>query len=287
MDGDTALKRLQLAEVQALSIDDVHTHDALQPRNSRVLRNSQRSAAEQRSEGNVANLRCALRASKRAQLEPVLVARIEGKNYIVDGHHRLRAYRAEKRPTIPARVVSMEMSAAVLASKLVNLTGRAMAMEKAQSIEAAWQYLAALTDGGSKPLPAGVTFAALESRLGVGHSSLHRMMQQLRGVVPSEWAEEDCDPGTGFPTWTAARSMTWNWEGDGMTYAQALQHRAERLAATLAKQLEEQPPDVRELAFKILARDSKQLADEIEAFRELEDSSCGYRYGDVAEATDF
>lgn len=287
MDGDTALKRLQQAEVQTLSLDDVHIHEALQPRSVRVLRNSQRNAAEQRSAGNVANLRCTLRASKRAQLDPVLVAWIDGKHFIVDGHHRVRAYRAENRPTIPARVVRMDLAAAVLASKLVNLTGRAMPMEKAQCIEAAWQHLAGLTDGGNKPLPAGVTFEMLEARLGVGHSTLHRMMQRLTRIIPSEWKKEDCDPGTGFPTWTAARSMVWNWKDDGMTYEQALQHRAARLAATLAKQLEEQPPDVRELAFKILARDARQLADEVEAFRELEAAGEPDPFGSDGEDSDF
>lgn len=270
MDGETALKRLQAAEVQTLPLEDVHTHEALQPRSLDVLRGSQQADAQQRSAGHVANLRCALRMSKRAQLEPVLVAQVAGKNYIVDGHHRLRAYRAEKRPTIPARLLRMELAAAVLASKLVNLTERAMAMERAQIIEAAWQTLAAMTDGGHKPLPPGESYATLEARLGPGHSTLQRMTKRMRRIVPSEWADGERDPGTGFPMWNAVRNHDWN-RGEGtMTHDEVKRRMAERCAAGLVKQLEAFDADVRELAWEIVARDHRQLADEAAAFRELE-----------------
>lgn len=274
MDGEQAWQRLQKADVKTLSLSEVHTHEALQPRSLDVLRGSQQADARQRSAGHVANLRCALRMSKDAQLEPILVALIDGKHYIVDGHHRVRAYRAEERDTIPARVVRMNLASAVLASKLVNLTDRAMAMERAQIIEAAWQTLAAMTDGGHKPLPQGESYATLEARLGPGHSTLQRMTKRMQRIVPSEWADGERDAGTGYPMWNAVRKHDWNGGGGPMTYDEVKQRMAERCAAGLVKQLEAFDADVRELAWEIVAKDHRQLADEAAAFRELEVEPC-------------
>jgi len=275
MDGETALKRLEAADVQMLPLDKVHTHEALQPRSLDVLRGSQQADAKQRSAGHVANLRCVLRTSKRAQLEPLLVAQIDGRNYVVDGHHRVRAYRAEKRATIPARVLRMHLTSAALASKLVNLTGRAMAMERAQIIEAAWQTLAAMTDGGHKPLPPGESYVTLEARLGPGHSTLQRMTKRMQRIVPSEWVDSERDPGTGYPMWNVVRNHDWNKGGDAMTYDEVKRRMAERCAAGLVKQLEAFDADVRQLAWEIVVKDHRQLADEAAAFRELEVELCG------------
>jgi hypothetical protein len=83
----------------------------------------------------------ALKASHDVQLEPLLVAEIEGRLGVVDGHHRLKAYRRAQRETIPAPVMPMNRQQAVLVSKLLNCADRALEMHPEQRRDVAWQYL--------------------------------------------------------------------------------------------------------------------------------------------------
>ncbi len=110
---------------------------------------------ERRSEEHVGTLRLILEAALSMELDPVLVAEVDGVLFVVDGHHRLKAYKRAKRGTIPARVYRMDRLSAVLVSKLVNCADRALEMHSEQRLDAAWQYLASVTRGGAHGLPNG------------------------------------------------------------------------------------------------------------------------------------
>ena len=75
--------------------------------------------------------------------------------------------------------------------------------------------------------------------------------------------------------WNVVRNHDWNKGGDAMTYDEVKRRMAERCAAGLVKQLEAFDADVRQLAWEIVVKDHRQLADEAAAFRELEVELCG------------
>lgn len=55
---------------------------------------------------HVAGLAAELNASAAKELDPITVMRIDGKTILIDGHHRLHAYKAAKRSEIPVEYFS-------------------------------------------------------------------------------------------------------------------------------------------------------------------------------------
>ena len=163
-----ALQQLRTANVQTLPLSALKTDDALQPRVIRMVPFKAQGGVEGRSEEHIGSMRLALEASHSIQLKPVLVAEIEGSLFVVDGHHRLKAYKQAKRETIPARVCPMDLQRAVLVSKLVNCIERALPMHSEQRLDAAWQYLAAVSDRGSREMPPVRTIVGL---FGIGYGT--------------------------------------------------------------------------------------------------------------------
>lgn len=217
---------------------------------------------EAASEDHVAVMRGRLAASDSVDLEPVLVARIEGRLVLVDGHHRLKAYRAERRETIPARVVRATRGQAVMASKLANLDGAKLPMHSEQRRDAAWQYLALVTHRGTLGLPTGESLRTVGATFGIAHNTVRAMLERLPQVDPSLFGEEACDPGTGWPRWKFLRESTWKGGLDAMPSEQKLRWQAERMAAKLARVMDGADLDVIRLAIRFLAlegRDSQTL----------------------------
>ncbi|MET4570172.1 ParB N-terminal domain-containing protein [Rhodanobacter soli] len=262
MTVDQALQRLQAAEVQQLPLASLKTDDALQPRMERLVPFRDRARIEGTSTRHAGTMRLVLQAAHTQQLEPVLVADVDGGLFVVDGHHRLRAYQLAERETIPARVLPMKHLMAVLVSKLVNCADRAMEMHPEQQRDAAWQYLAAVTKRGTAELPAGESLRSIAARFGIGKDTVSAMLRKLPEVNPKDWSSAAHDPGTGFPHWRYVRDAGAGWQDmeQKMTPEQLIQHAAEKAAKKIGAVLDKLTPAAAARALEMLANEAKLAA---------------------------
>lgn len=241
---------------------ELRTDDAFQPREGRLVPFRQQRQVESRSEEQTGTMLLALRASTEVQLEPLLAAEMDGGLYVVDGHHRLKAYRRAQRETVPVRRVPMERRRAVLVSKLVNCSDRALEMHPEQKRDAAWQYLAAVTKKGAAGLPAGESLRTIAGRFGIGKDTAADMLRRLPKVNPSGWSPEAHDPGTGFPRWRYVREAGAGWQDmeTKMTPEQLMQHEAEKLAKKIGALIDKASPEATRRALAMLANEAKLAA---------------------------
>lgn len=280
MTVDQTLQRLQAAEVCKVPLTELRTDDALQPREGRLVPFRKQRQVETHSEEHTGTMLLALRASAEVQLEPLLIAEMDGGLFVVDGHHRLKAYQKALRETVPVRVVPMDRRRAVLVSKLVNCSDRALAMHAEQKLDAAWQYLAAVTKQGASGLPAGESLNAIAGRFGVGRPTVQRMMRKLPKVDLKEWNPEALDPGTGFPRWRYVREAGAGWQDmqTKMTPEQLMQHEAEKLAKKIGALIDKAHPEATRRALEMLANEAKLAAsnaDTLEFLAEIAEPDTG------------
>lgn len=265
MGVDGALQRLQAAAIRLIAVSALQTDPAFQPREGRMVPFRDKGRVEQRSEEHVGALRLALDASCSIELEPILVADVDGGLYVVDGHHRLKAYRRALRETVPARVMSMTKQDAVLVSKVVNCTARALEMHPEQRRDAAWQYLAAVTHRGAKTLPKGESLRSVAARFGISPDTAHRMLRKLPKVELRDWNDAALDAGTGFPRWRYVREGGAGWQDmkQELGVEQLTQHNAEKLAKKLAALMEKATSEEVQRALRIL-----RIEDQLETVNE-------------------
>lgn len=272
-----ALQRLEAAEAQQLPLASLATDEALQPRAPRLIPFREQTKTERRSEEHIGTMRLALEAAQCLELEPVLVAEIDGRRFIVDGHHRLKAYRHAKRPTIPARVLPMDRREAVLVSKLVNCAERALEMHPEQRRDAAWQYLAQVTRWGTEgqpaQLPDGESLRTVQGRFGIGKDTVATMLRKLPEVKLADFLPEALDPGTGFPRWRYMREGGAGWQDMKalMTPDQMTQHVAEKGARKIGAILEGMTPREKRRTLEILANEAKLEASNADTLAFLAD----------------
>ncbi len=280
MTVEQALQRLQAAEVQQLPLSALKTDEALQPREARMVPFREQGSVEGRSEEHVGIMRLVLEAAQGIELEAVLLADVDGSLFVVDGHHRLKAYRRAQRETIPARVLPMDRLGAVLLSKLVNCSSRALEMHAEQRRDAAWQYLAAVTRRGAVGLPAGESLRAVGGRFGVGHETARRMLRKLPMVNPRDWSTEALDTGTGFPRWRYVREAGAGWHDlkEKLDVEQMTQHEAEKLAKKIGALMDKATPEAVRRAVRMLGIEAQ-----LEAVNE---DSLAFA-AETGEATDF
>ncbi|MDR3446027.1 ParB/RepB/Spo0J family partition protein [Dyella sp.] len=204
-------------------------------------------------------MRLALDASHTVELEPLLVAEIDGGLFIVDGHHRLKAYQGAHRETAPCRAMLLKRRQAVMVSKLVNCSERALEMHAEQKRDAAWQYLAAMTKQGACELPKNESLRSVGSQFGVNHETIRTMLRKLPDVSPKDFQEEAKDTGTGFPRWRYVRTAGAGWQDmeKKMTHEQLEQHHAEKLATKVGRLLYDAPEAVMRRALAMLANEAK------------------------------
>ncbi|MDH4909527.1 DNA-binding protein [Xanthomonas axonopodis pv. ricini] len=269
MNYDAALERFRRTPQQHLLISDVRLADALQPRVARIVPIRDKGRIEQGREQHIATLRLALEASEHTQLDPVWVARIEQGEavapglYLVDGHHRLAAYKQAGRSKIPASVLPIKWHAAVTVSKLVNCTGRSLALHKEQCRDAAWQYLAVLTHRGANELPKGESLRSVAGRFGISKNTVSSMLTYLPRVVPTEFHSLAIDPGTGLPRWRYVREANSPWQTSPPSSEQQLDRNAEKVARSIVKLVDGSSPAVRARALEMLANDEVDATDQL------------------------
>lgn len=253
-----ALAALRRGTHRMVAVGSLATDEALQPREGRMVPYREQGTVAARSEAHVGTMRLALEAGASVELEPLLAAEVGNKLLVIDGHHRLRAYTLAQRPMVPVRTAPMSLHAAVILSKLANTDARAMEMHPQQRLDAAWQYLAHITERGCRPLPPGESLRTVSGRFGVGRGTVARMVDKLPGVIPSTFAEAANDPGTGFPRWRYVREHGAGWlDMEHKMTADALAMRdAERLARKLGKLISDVRPDVLTAALRLLSAET-------------------------------
>jgi len=203
-DVDELLAALRAAPVKRMSIPSITEDPAFQPRNpNAVVKRLERHRLDDVSERHTAAMAAVLNEDPKRELVPVLVAEVDGVAMLVDGHHRVHAYRLSKRSTIPARTLKMTRAEAVHVSKLVNLGQTALALHADQAREACWQRVAMLMQWGRGDLPKGVTYRSLEALFGEGvkKDTVGRMVKRVKTLRRAEFGPASCDPGTDWPMW--------------------------------------------------------------------------------------
>jgi ParB-like chromosome segregation protein Spo0J len=239
--------------------ESVKTDAALQPRVERLAPCQHWHRLEEQSAEHVACMRGVLAASITAELDPVLIAEVDGVLYLVDGHHRLRAYALEKRQGVPARVLKVTDRQALITSKLVNLDGAKLPMHNEQRKDAVWQYLAEVTYRGRLGLPAGQSQKGLAARFGVSRDTVQRMLLKLPQVDPTEFHGEALDAGTGWPRWKHVRQPShWKDMQGNLTPDARLQRELEGFQKGFSKLLERYGAEVAHEAMHRWANESSR-----------------------------
>lgn len=255
-----------------LPLASIETDPALQPRTEDAVGPKDRAKLRRGSDEHVARLR-ALVEDRRSDTEPVLVAKCGERLLLVDGHHRLEAYRRAGRETIPARVHVTTRPSAVTVSKLVNCDGVKLPMHPDQHRDALWQYLAEVTRRGRLPLPSGVSLRSLAAAFGVANTTAQRMANKVPQIDARDYGPEACDPGTGWPRWRHVRGNAWRETLADVPPDKRRQAQAERLAEKVAKLWADAAPGVAELAAGLLRADGRDgAADLLDA---VEDAQTG------------
>ncbi|WP_181120285.1 ParB/RepB/Spo0J family partition protein [Xanthomonas arboricola] len=270
MKYDAVMEKFRHAPPRLIPMGDIRTHDALQPRVARLVPFKDKGRAEASSEQHVVTFRLLLEATEDRQLDPIWLAEIgsaepvEAGLYLVDGHHRLKAYRQAKRQQVPACVLTLSWQTALVLSKLVNCTGRSLALHNEQRRDAAWQYLAALTHRGSIELPAGESLRSVAARFGISKNTVSSMLANLPQVIAAEFNALAKDPGTGWPRWRYVREAKNPWQTSlPSSDQQQLDRDAERVARHIIKLVDGSSPAVRARALEMLANDEVNATDQL------------------------
>ncbi|OOX17729.1 DNA-binding protein [Xanthomonas campestris pv. azadirachtae] len=267
---DAVMEQFRHASTRLIPLSDIRTHDALQPRVARLVPFKDKGRAEESSEQHIATLRLVLEAAENKQLDPIWLADIgsaepvETGLYVVDGHHRLRAYQQAGRKQVPAGVLALDWRTAPVVSKLVNCTGRSLALHNEQRRDAAWQYLAALTQQGTIELPAGESLRSVAARFGISKNTVSSMLANLSHVIAAEFHALAIDPGTGWPRWRHVREAKNPWQTSLTSSDQRqLDREAEKVARHIVKLVDGSSPAVRARALEMLANDEVVATDQL------------------------
>lgn len=271
MKYDAVMEQFKQAQTRLIKIGEIRTHDALQPRVARLVPFKDKGRAEESSEQHIATLRLVLEAAEDKQLDPIWLADIgsaepvETGLYVVDGHHRLRAYQQAGRKQVPAGVLALDWRTAPVVSKLVNCTGRSLALHNEQRRDAAWQYLADLTHRGAIELPSvGESLRSVAARFGISKSTVSSMLTNMPHVIATEFHTLAIDPGTGWPRWRHVREAKNPWQTSlPGSDQQQLDRDAERVARHIVKLVDGSSPAVRARALEMLANDEVSATDQL------------------------
>ncbi len=197
-------------------ISDLQTDESLQVRDPSVVEVARARGQERRLAESVATMRTTLEASSKTELEPILVASVDGRLLVVDGHHRLKAYRLAGRSEAPCKVIPTSMKMAYYCSLLMNADDRAVEMTPEQYREAAWQFIMAGTRGGRAPRPAHWSTRYIQAQFRIGsNNTVSSMFRIAETVHEREWEDNWINRRTGYPFWKFARrpeGMQTVWE---------------------------------------------------------------------------
>lgn len=264
------IQQFQSASTQSIPLKAIQTRDALQPRVIRLIPIRDKGRAEESREQHIASLRLVLEATERNQLDPVWLAELDTAApqglSLIDGHHRLRAYAQAGRETIPAKVLRLDWNSAVIVSKLVNCTGRSLALHPEQCRDAAWQYLASITKRGTTGLPPGESLRSIAAKFSISKNTVSSMLSYLPDVTPTDFTSFAIDPGTDWPRWRYVREAKSDWHTNlPASHEEQLNRDAERVARQIMKIVDASSPAVRARALEMLANEEVQAANQLDS----------------------
>jgi len=256
-----------------VSIDSLITDEGLQPRNPQVTSFNDSPSEEKATRRHIEALSDVLQVSKDAELAPLLGADIEGRRYVVDGHHRYKAYSRAGRKTVPVRLMSMTLEHASLLSKLVNTDETKLRMSKGQCSEAMWQYLAKVTERGRHKLKdLGLTGYQVAAEFGIAsRNTVSRMMRRMEETAKllkeGYWPEQWCDPITKWPRWKVACGGSKGKPWADVPLSAREEAKKAKCRKVLAKALEDFGPEriatsLREMGYEQLAELTEQTEPE-------------------------
>jgi len=193
-------------KVQAVPVRSIKERPQFQARDLGLVdARSVRTVANQRAD-LIASIRRDLEADPAHSAEPIWVARIGTELCVVDGFHRLRAFTLAGRQKIPARVRTMPQAAAVVVSLQVNEGDRRLPRARGERTEAAWQFIGAITERGTRSAP-GWTQKRIAEYCNLHVNTVAKMQAALRrcaGISLSEYKQHELNKQTGWITWHAA-----------------------------------------------------------------------------------
>lgn len=255
MEKMDTVRRWQELPPQMIGLGGIKVEEALQPRNQRLVPLKDQHRVAKLSEDHLARLWVALQGGKDVQLEPVLVADVAGVHYLVDGHHRLSAYKRAKRTVVPARIMRVSWVDAVKLSKLVNVSGTKIPMTRDQVAEACWQTIADLTNRGlTDP---GMSLREIAAVFGVGKDMVAAMLQSVKGLKLCEFGAPALDPGTGWPRWKYVKQAKWRPQVEAADAEQRLALQTEKDAVRLAAFRDKLGPARFTAAIRLLLKEAK------------------------------
>lgn len=173
--------------------------------------------------------------------------------YLVDGHHRVFAYRGCMRREISARVMKVSKKDAVMASKLVNTQGVKLPLHAEQAREACWQFIIGASQQGENVL----SNRKLASMFGIDKDTVARMKHTMKQINLRDYHPDFCDETTGWPRWKDAKGNAWRGGVEAMEPDKRLRWRAEKLAKKLAGIIANTDQEVLELAFELLKQEAQ------------------------------
>lgn len=141
-----------------------------------------------RSEAHVAELRQAL--GRGEKLDPVTVVAFGSEWFLVDGHHRIAAYRATERgDAVPVRVEHRDIDGEARVTWAVELScaenkKAKLAMSREDKLDAAWR--ASVVDPS-------LSKAQVASRYGVGSATVGNMRAALRELQQANVRQEELE----------------------------------------------------------------------------------------------
>lgn len=261
-------------QARAVNVAELRTHPALQARDPAQLKQRERVRQEQQSELHIRDMALLLKADPGAELVALDAADVEGALYIVDGHHRLAAYRRAKRETVPVRVRRMSLAEASHASKLANIGHTKIEMRPEQKRNALWHHLRVLTRERLGELPPGVSQRSLSGTFGVSLDTVQRMLARLPEVVPEEYPAEHRDAITGWPHWRFVKRSIRAELYQAMAPEARVRWQADKYKRKLAKLWEQYPAEALQVAHAELRAEAAEWDDEDERGlrRELEEA---------------
>jgi len=260
----TLLQALRAVKDKPVSLSRIKTDKAFQPRDTALISLRERAGAEEEAETHIAKIVKRLAELPEYEVDPILIAKVGEVLWLIDGHHRLMAYRRRPdRHHIPAKIVEMSKAEALGVSLLANLDGTKLTMHKEQARDAAFQFVDGLTEQGTKPLPKGMSYRTIAAMFGIDKNTVQAMVKILPKVTRYGANDPASHPGTGLPRWKYVKGCGWSRDP-------ALQptpdHKAEKGAVAVGKLHSKLGDDV------FLSALAKYAADRMAASRDTDDA---------------